>query len=69
MRWQLALIGQWYTIIAYAKGSIREALFMQIAKLLVIPYVCLVERFFLGSRVSREVLGTILVVVLGVGIV
>ncbi|GAB4814837.1 hypothetical protein N2152v2_001883 [Parachlorella kessleri] len=41
----------------------------QIAKLLVIPYVCLVERFFLGSRVSREVLATILIVVLGVGIV
>ena len=41
----------------------------QIAKLLVIPFVCLVERFFMGSVFSRQVLGTIVLVVLGVGIV
>lgn len=41
----------------------------QIAKLLVIPFVCFVERFFLGAVFSRQVLATIMVVVLGVGIV
>lgn len=42
---------------------------VQIAKLLVIPFVCLVEKFFLGSVFSREVLATIGLVVTGVAIV
>jgi hypothetical protein len=42
---------------------------LQIAKLLVIPYVCLVERFVLGHNFSRQVLATILLVIAGVGIV
>ena len=41
----------------------------QIAKLLIIPFVCLVERFYLGRVFSREVVASILLVILGVAIV
>ena len=42
---------------------------LQIAKLLVIPFVCMVERFFFGKYFSRQVLGTIVMVALGVAVV
>ncbi|GAB4818125.1 hypothetical protein N2152v2_005171 [Parachlorella kessleri] len=41
----------------------------QIAKLLVIPFVCMVERFFFGKYFSRHVLATIAMVALGVAVV
>ncbi|GAB4814419.1 hypothetical protein N2152v2_001465 [Parachlorella kessleri] len=41
----------------------------QIAKLLIIPFVCLVERFVFGRIFSTQVIGTILMVVFGVSIV
>jgi uncharacterized membrane protein YbaN (DUF454 family) len=41
----------------------------QIAKLLIIPFVCLVEHFWLGKVFTRSVIGSVLTVVLGVGIV
>jgi solute carrier family 35, member E3 len=41
----------------------------QIAKLLIIPFVCLVERFWLGKHFSRAVMGSVAVVVVGVAIV
>ena len=43
--------------------------FYQIAKLLIIPFVCGVERIWLGRRFSREVTAAIATVVIGVGIV
>ncbi|KAK9918349.1 hypothetical protein WJX75_003397 [Coccomyxa subellipsoidea] len=43
--------------------------FYQIAKLLIVPFVCLVERFWLQRHFSRPVIASILVVVAGVGIV
>ena len=42
---------------------------VQIAKLLIIPFVCLIERFYLGRVFSREVVGAILLVICGVAIV
>lgn len=45
------------------------ALASQIAKLLIVPFVCLVERFWLQRHFSRPVIASILVVVAGVGIV
>lgn len=42
---------------------------VQIAKLLIVPFVCLVERFWLQRHFSRPVIASILVVVAGVGIV
>jgi len=41
----------------------------QIAKLLIIPFVCLVERFWLGKTFSRSVIASVLTVVIGVAIV
>lgn len=41
----------------------------QIAKLLIIPFVCLVERLWLQRRFSKPVMASVLVVVLGVAIV
>ena len=41
----------------------------QIAKLLIIPFVCLVEHFWLSKVFTRSVIGSVLIVVLGVGIV
>lgn len=43
--------------------------FYQIAKLLIIPFVCLIERFYLGRIFSREVVGSILLVICGVAVV
>lgn len=43
--------------------------FYQIAKLLIIPFVCAIERFYLGRTFSREVVATIGVVIVGVAIV
>ncbi len=42
---------------------------LQIAKLLVIPFVCLVERFYFGRIFSNQVLATIFTVIVGVSIV
>ena len=42
---------------------------MQIAKLLIIPFVCCIEYAYLGRRFTRETLAAIAVVVLGVQIV
>jgi len=43
--------------------------FYQIAKLLIIPFVCAIERFYLGRVFTREVVATIGLVILGVAIV
>lgn len=42
---------------------------LQVAKLLIIPFVCFVERFYMGRVFTREIAITILLVILGVGIV
>lgn len=42
---------------------------LQIAKLLVIPFVCLVEAFWLGRTFSASVIFSIATVVFGVAIV
>lgn len=41
----------------------------QIAKLLIIPFVCLVERFWLGKQFSARVIMSVVTVVCGVGVV
>ena len=41
----------------------------QIAKLLIIPFVCFVESSFLGRTFSQEVVGSILLVIVGVAVV
>ncbi|KAL4418890.1 hypothetical protein ABPG77_002633 [Micractinium sp. CCAP 211/92] len=43
--------------------------FYQIAKLLIIPFVCFVESSFLGRSFSREVVSSILLVIAGVAVV
>jgi hypothetical protein len=43
--------------------------FYQVAKLLIIPFVCGVERLWLGRRFSRQVTAAVGVVVVGVAIV
>lgn len=43
--------------------------FYQIAKLLIIPFVCLVEYVWLGRRFTPRVVAAVVVVVMGVGIV
>ncbi len=42
---------------------------LQIAKLLIIPFVCAIESVWLGKVFSRSVIGSIAVVVAGVAIV
>lgn len=42
---------------------------IQIAKLLIIPFVCLVEKFWLGKEFTRGVVTSVLVVVTGVAVV
>lgn len=41
----------------------------QIAKLLIIPFVCFVESSFLGRTFTREVVASIMLVVAGVAVV
>lgn len=41
----------------------------QIAKLLIIPFVCLVEKFWLGKEFTRGVVTSVLIVVTGVAVV
>jgi solute carrier family 35 protein E3 len=41
---------------------------LQIAKLLIIPFVCFVESFFLGRTFTGEVVGSIVLVILGVAV-
>jgi solute carrier family 35 protein E3 len=41
----------------------------QIAKLLIIPFVCLVELFWMGRRFTTPVVCSILLVILGVAVV
>lgn len=41
----------------------------QVAKLLIIPFVCFLERFYMGRVFTREVAVAILLVIFGVGIV
>ena len=41
----------------------------QIAKLLIIPFVCFVESSFLGRTFSREVVSSIVLVICGVAVV
>lgn len=48
---------------------INTVSFYQIAKLLIIPCVCFIERFYMGRRFTREVTAAILVVISGVAIV
>mmetsp|Transcript_17326 Transcript_17326/g.51879 ORF Transcript_17326/g.51879 Transcript_17326/m.51879 type:complete len:373 (-) Transcript_17326:506-1624(-) len=43
--------------------------FYQIAKLLIVPFVCLVERFWLGKHFSKQVLASVATVILGVAVV
>ncbi|KAL4443256.1 hypothetical protein ABPG75_010993 [Micractinium tetrahymenae] len=43
--------------------------FYQIAKLLIIPFVCFAESSFLGRSFSREVVSSIMLVILGVAVV
>lgn len=43
--------------------------FYQIAKLLIIPFVCIVELFWFGRRFTPPVVGSILLVILGVAVV
>lgn len=43
--------------------------FYQIAKLSIVPFVCLVERFWLGKHFSRQSLASVATVILGVAIV
>eukprot|EP01025_Chloroclados_australasicus_P053911 TRINITY_DN638_c0_g1_i6.p1 TRINITY_DN638_c0_g1~~TRINITY_DN638_c0_g1_i6.p1 ORF type:complete len:172 (-),score=0.13 TRINITY_DN638_c0_g1_i6:67-582(-) len=43
--------------------------FYQIAKLLVTPFVCVIEAVFLGRRFSMQVVTAIATVVIGVGVV
>lgn len=42
---------------------------LQIAKLLIIPFVCLVELFWLRRTFTPQTVMSILVVILGVGVV
>ncbi len=42
---------------------------LQIAKLLIIPFVCLVEKFWLGKEFTRGVVTSVLIVVTGVAVV
>ena len=42
---------------------------LQIAKLLIIPFVCLVEKFWLGRVFTSSVITSVVVVVIGVSIV
>lgn len=42
---------------------------MQIAKLLIVPFVCLVEKFWLGREFTRGIVIAVLVVVTGVAVV
>lgn len=48
---------------------LQPALHLQIAKLLVIPFVCFVESSFLGYTFTRQVVASILLVVAGVAVV
>ncbi len=41
----------------------------QIAKLLIVPCVCLVERFWLGKQFSKQVLLSVCTVIVGVAVV
>lgn len=41
----------------------------QIAKLSIVPFVCLVERFWLGKHFSRQSLASVATVIVGVAIV
>lgn len=43
--------------------------FYQIAKLLIIPFVCFIESSFLGRTFSREVMSAIMLVIAGVAVV
>ena len=47
----------------------RQRCRLQIAKLLIIPFVCLVEKFWLGRRFTPSVVTAITIVVIGVAIV
>lgn len=49
--------------------SLNSGVSPQIAKLLIIPFVCLVEHFWLGKRFSVRVIMSVVTVVLGVGVV
>ena len=50
-------------------GSHHTGVLAQIAKLLIIPFVCLVEHFWLGKTFSRSVIVSVVTVVIGVAIV
>lgn len=47
----------------------EDSVALQMAKLLIIPFVCLVERFWLQRRFSKPVIASIVVVAIGVAIV
>lgn len=66
----------WFAVIgSFSIGSANISLlvnsvgFYQIAKLLIVPFVCLVEMFYIGKRFSTPVLMSIVLVVIGVGVV
>ena len=50
-------------------GHALTRLMLQIAKLLIIPFVCLVEKFHLGRKFTPSTVTSIIVVVVGVAIV
>ncbi len=52
-----------------ARAEQWGAVALQIAKLLIIPFVCAVESVWLGKVFSRSVIGSIVTVVAGVAIV
>jgi len=41
----------------------------QVCKLLIIPFVCLVEHFWLGKVFTRSVIASVVTVVIGVAVV
>ena len=47
----------------------KRRLMPQIAKLLIIPFVCLVEKFWLGREFSKGVVVSVVTVVAGVAVV
>ena len=62
-------MGQALPVCLLAAGHIECHVCAQIAKLLIIPFVCLVEAFWLGKVFTRSIIGSVLTVVAGVAIV
>ena len=72
--WLLPGAGYSVQILAIALGvnssiPLQCAVLVQVAKLLVIPFVCLVECCWLGRVFTKPVIASVLTVVMGVAIV